>query len=176
MLKSGRLLSAVLLTGIMGALTLGAQPPQGGGPGPGGRPANPPPVERTFGLPPGRWWTDPAMVQRLALTADQQKQIENVFQSSRAKLIDLNATLQKEEVALEPLLDADPPDEARILPQIDRAAQARAELEKANARMLLGFRSVLNKEQWSKLQPGARPGPPSQRDNPPPPPPRNGGR
>ena len=76
-------------------------------------------------------------------------------------------------MVLEPLLDADPPDAAKILPQIDRVAQARAELEKANARMLLGLRGVLNKEQWSKLQsqrPGLQPG----RDNPPPP--RNGGR
>jgi Spy/CpxP family protein refolding chaperone len=176
-----RTLDVVLAT-LLGALALAAQPPQGGGPGqgPGGRrgggPGEPnrPPVERMFGgVPPGRWWTDPAMVQRLALSADQQKQIENMFQSSRAKLIDLNASLQKEEVVLEPLLDADPPDEAKIVPQIDRVAQARAELEKANARMLLGFRGVLNKEQWSKLQsqrPGLQPG----RDNPPPP--RNGGR
>jgi Spy/CpxP family protein refolding chaperone len=175
---------------LLAAATLAAQPPQGGGQGqgPGGRQGGPqigpgrglgepnrPPVERTFGaVPPGRWWTDPAVVQRLALTADQQKQIESVFQTSRAKLIDLNASLQKEEVVLEPLLDADPPEEAKILPHIDRVAQARAELEKANARMLLGFRGVLNKEQWSKLQPGSRIGPPPGRDNPPPP--RNGGR
>jgi hypothetical protein len=31
-------------------------------------------------------------------------------------------------------------------------AQARAELEKANARMLLGIRRVLNQDQWKKLQ------------------------
>jgi Spy/CpxP family protein refolding chaperone len=136
---------------------------------------NRPPIERMFGaVPPGRWWTDPAIVQNLALTADQQKQIESVFQSSRVRLIDLNASLQKEEVVLEPLLDADHPDEAKVLPQIDRVAQARAELEKANARMLLGFRAVLNQEQWKKLQPNARPGPPPQPNNPPPP--RNGGR
>jgi Spy/CpxP family protein refolding chaperone len=114
------------------------------------------------------------MVQRLALTAEQQKQIEAVFQSNRVKLIDLDGSLQKEELALEPLLDTDPVDSSKALPQIDRVAQARAELEKANARMLLGFRGVLNKEQWSKLQTGSRPGPPPGRDNPPPP--RNGGR
>ena len=44
---------------------------------------------------------------------------------------------------MEPLLAADQPDEGKILAQIDRVAQARAELEKANARMLLGLRRVL---------------------------------
>jgi len=44
-------------------------------------------------------------------------------------------------------------------------AQTRAELEKANARMLLGIRRVLNPDQWKKLQvavprrPGGFPGP-----------------
>jgi Spy/CpxP family protein refolding chaperone len=136
---------------------------------------NRPPVERMFGaVPPGRWWTDPAIVQNLALTPEQQKQMDTLFQANRVKLIDLNASLQKEEVLLEPLLDVDHPDEAKVMPQIDRIAQARAELEKANARMLLGFRSVLNQEQWKKLQTSSRSGPPPQRDNPPPP--RNGGR
>jgi Spy/CpxP family protein refolding chaperone len=110
-------------------------------------------MERAFRPgPPGRWWTDPALVQRLALTADQQKRIDTLFQQSRLKLIDLSAGVQKEEAVLEPLLEGDRPDEAQVLAQIDRIAQARAELEKANARMLLGFRGVLTLDQWKKLQ------------------------
>jgi periplasmic protein CpxP/Spy len=110
-------------------------------------------MERTFhAMPPGRWWTDPGLVQRIGLTPDQQKKIDGIFQQSRLKLIDLSAGLQKEETVLEPLLEADRPEEATILLQIDRIAQARAELEKANARMLLGFRSVLSQDQWKKLQ------------------------
>jgi Spy/CpxP family protein refolding chaperone len=53
---------------------------------------------------------------------------------------------------MEPLLGVDQPDEGKILAQIDRVAQARAELEKANARMLLGLRRVLTSEQWKTLQ------------------------
>jgi TonB family protein len=36
--------------------------------------------------------------------------------------------------------------------QIDKIAQARAELEKANARMLLGIRRVMTADQWQKLK------------------------
>jgi Spy/CpxP family protein refolding chaperone len=128
-------------------------------------------MERAFhGGPPGRWWNNPDMVQKLGLTADQQKKMDDIFQQSRLRLIDLNAALQKEETIMEPLMAADQPDEAKILSQIDRVAQARAELEKANARMLLGVRRVLNQDQWKKLQaegprpanvpgPGQGPGP-----------------
>jgi protein CpxP len=118
---------------------------------PPGRPGRPP-MERAFRRPPGRWWTDAALVQRLGLTTDQQSRIDAQFQQNRLKLIDLSAGLQKEEAILEPLLEADRPDETQVLAQIDRVAQARAELEKSNARMLLGFRGVLTLEQWKKLQ------------------------
>jgi periplasmic protein CpxP/Spy len=112
--------------------------------------ASRPPMERS--MPPGRWWDNPAMVQRLALNSDQQKKIDDTFQQNRLRLVDLNATLQKEEIIMEPLMQADTPDESRILAQIDKVAQARAELEKANARFLLGIRRILTQDQWKKLQ------------------------
>jgi hypothetical protein len=46
----------------------------------------------------------------------------------------------------------DQPNETRILAQIDKVAQARAELEKANARFLLAIRGKLTPEQWKQLQ------------------------
>jgi protein CpxP len=86
------------------------------------------------------------------LTAEQQKKMDEIFNANRLKLIDLFAALQKEEAIMEPLVAADPPDETKLLAQIDRVAQARGELEKANARMLLGIRRQLTHEQWLKLQ------------------------
>ena len=161
---------AILAAALLGgAAVLTAQPPPGErwggemahgeiaqGPPPG-RPGRPP-MERAFrGGPPGRWWMDPSEVQRLGLTTDQQKRIDALFQQNRLKLIDLSAALQKEEAIMEPLLQADHPDESQVLAQIDRVAQARAELEKTNARMLLGFRGVLTLEQWKKLEAEASP-------------------
>ena len=89
--------------------------------------------------------------------------MDDVFQQSRLKLIDLIAALEREEVTLEPLVAAEPLDESRITAQIDRVAQARAELEKANGRMLLGIRKLLTPEQWSKLSQLSAPAPAAQR-------------
>jgi len=112
-----------------------------------------PPMERAFHLGPrGRWWNNPDFVKKLSLTPDQQKKMEAVFEQSRPGLTDLSATVRKEEMAMEPLLSADQPDESKILAQIDRVAQARAELEKSYARMLLGLRRVLTPDQWKTLQ------------------------
>jgi len=150
---------------LTGGLALAQQPPDAPAPpappAPAARtpeappPPRPgrPPMERAFHAgPPGRWWDNPEMARKLGLSAEQQKRMDEIFQQHRLTLIDLNASLQKEEAILEPLMEADQPEESRIVAQIDRVAQARAELEKANARMLLGIRKVLNPDQWKKLQ------------------------
>jgi Spy/CpxP family protein refolding chaperone len=137
-------------------------PDMGGGMDRGPMAPHRPPMERAFRMGPrGRWWNNPEVAQKLGLSADQQKKMDDIFLQSRLKLIDQHAAVEKEEAILEPLLAAEQPDETRILAQIDKVAQARAELEKANARMLLGLRSVLTTAQWKTLQtlgPGDRPG------------------
>jgi Spy/CpxP family protein refolding chaperone len=178
--RSSKLAGLVLVLGSAMTWAQGAPPPQPPNPA---NPPPPPPVQQGRGVPqrlgpdqqgrlgmppqPGRppveramprWWNNPDMVQKLGINSDQIKKMDDIFQAHRLKLIDLNANLQKAEFTLEPLISADQPDEAKIVAQIDRVAQARAELEKANARMLLGIRQVLTPEQWKKLQ-EEQPGP-----------------
>ena len=150
----------------MGGPCMGVGPGMGRGMGRGmgmGRGPNaalaPQPGRGPMGQGMGRWWKNPQMVEKLGLTADQQKKMDDIFQQHRLKLIDVTAAVEREEVTLEPMMAADQPDEARIVAQIDKVAQARAELEKANARMLLGIRRILTPDQWKKLQAEApRPG------------------
>ena len=105
-----------------------------------------------MGMPMGRWWKNSELVKKLGLSDTQVQQIEKAFQDHRAQFIDLNAALQKQELALEPLVEADRPDEAQVTSQIDRVAQARANLEKSHAQMLLAIRRVLTVEQWKQLR------------------------
>jgi Spy/CpxP family protein refolding chaperone len=92
------------------------------------------------------------VVQKLSLTTDQTKKMDDIFQQSRLQLIDLRADVQKQEVMLEPLLSASTLDSAKAMAQIDKVADARANLEKADAKMLLGIRGVLTPDQWTKLR------------------------
>jgi Spy/CpxP family protein refolding chaperone len=155
----------VFIALLLGAICYGQQPSPGGpddpsqqGPGEPGRlgrggPGGPGgPGGRLRMGPPGRWWDDPEFVKRLGLSDEQQTKMDEIFNTNRLKLIDQFAAVQKEEAIMEPLVAADPPDENKLLAQIDRVAQARAELEKANARMLLGIRRQLTHEQWLKLK------------------------
>jgi Spy/CpxP family protein refolding chaperone len=101
--------------------------------------------------PMGMWWKNPMVVQRLTLTPEQTKKMDDIFQQSRLQLIDLKANVEKQQVLLEPMLSANPLDTNKAMAQIDKVAQSRADLEKANAKMLLGIRATLTPDQWTKL-------------------------
>jgi Spy/CpxP family protein refolding chaperone len=102
--------------------------------------------------PPGRWWDDPPLARKVGLTADQQEKMDDIFNANRLKLIDLFAGVQKEDAILDPLVNADSPDETKVLAQVDRLAQAKADLERTIARMLLDLRLQLTHDQWVKLK------------------------
>jgi Spy/CpxP family protein refolding chaperone len=154
---------------------------------------NRPPMEQAFGpMNAGNkgWWNNPGTIERLKLTDDQRKGMDAILLQHREKLIDLRANLQKAELAMQPLMSADTPNDAAITAQIDKVVQARAELERANARFLLAIRDKLTADQWKQIQsaqqergaegwrrdrgpgtpgPGFRGRPPNQQQGPPPP-------
>jgi Spy/CpxP family protein refolding chaperone len=155
-------LSLVLFAALSAASVIAQQPDAGPPPaGPGQHGPRPDQGRGGWGEgmrssfrigPPGMWWHNPDLIQKLTLTPDQQKRMDDILQQSRLQLVDLRANVEKQELLMEPMLATNPPDTNKILAQIDHTAQARAELEKANAKMLLGIRNVLTPDQWSKLQ------------------------
>ena len=142
---------------IAGLLIAGSALAQGPGEGPGGGQGfgeHRPPFEKAFdgqGIH-GRWWNNPKVVERLKLSDEQRKSFDEILFQHRETLIALRATLAKAELELEPLIRNEQPNESKILAQIDKVAQARAELEKANARYLLALRSKLTPEQWKQVE------------------------
>jgi Spy/CpxP family protein refolding chaperone len=155
--KEMKVLTAIRLGAVvavsLAAVLVGAQAPAPGPGGPGGPGfgGHRPPMERAMGEH-GRWWNDSKVVEKLNLTEDQRKSMDGIYQQHREQLIDLRAAVEKLEVAMEPMVSADQPNESAILAQIDRVAQARAELEKANARFLFELRSKLTPDQWKQVQ------------------------
>jgi periplasmic protein CpxP/Spy len=136
---------------LMAQSTAPAPPPGGGNTmymtqGPGG------PGMMGHGPGPRKWWKDSETVKQIGLSDGQATQIEQAFTDSKMRFIDMVATLQKEELKLESLLNADQPNDNAVTNQVDQVVQARGKLEKEHAMMMLNIRRLLTTEQWKKLQ------------------------
>ena len=101
--------------------------------------------------PPGRWWDDPQFARSIGLDSKQQHRMDDVFGANKGNLVKLYKNLQHEESQLEKTTRGKELDENTIFQQIDRVTQARGELEKANAHMLLQIRKEMTPQQAALL-------------------------
>jgi Spy/CpxP family protein refolding chaperone len=100
----------------------------------------------------GEWWKNPELAQKVGLSDAQTQQLDKISYESRLKMVDLRATLEKEQLMLGQQLQADHPNEDAVLGQVDKVSQARAAIERARVQTMLATRKVLTPEQWKKLQ------------------------
>ncbi len=127
--------------------------PQDPGPGgPGGGPG--PQMGRRGDGPRGpmKFWNNSEIATKLNLTDQQKQQLETTLTNYKLKLIDQQAAVQREQVKLEPLVQADKLDEAALTKQIDALITARGQLERTRAMMLIDMRKVLTVDQWKQLR------------------------
>ena len=126
-----------------------------GGPPPGSAPDQRGTVSTMSGGlqlgPPGRWWDDKHFAKDLHLRPEQQKKMDGIFDENRAALIRTYDGLQQEEQRMQTLVNAPVLDENALFTQIDRVAQARAALEKANTHLMLQIRGEMTAEQIARL-------------------------
>lgn len=102
--------------------------------------------------PPGRWWDDKHFAKQLRLSTDQQHRMDSIFEQNRGVLLKRFEELQQEEGRMEELTHARTLDENALFAQIDRVAQARADLEKANTHLLFQIRNEMDAEQITRLE------------------------
>jgi Spy/CpxP family protein refolding chaperone len=103
-----------------------------------------------LGLP-GRWWDDGKTVNHLSLRNDQQKKMDDIFNTNKGTLLDMYTNVQREETRLSSMSPKELQDEAKVFAQIDRVAMARADLEKEKVHILLQIRQQLDPDQLNKL-------------------------
>jgi Spy/CpxP family protein refolding chaperone len=126
--------------------------------GPAGDPPGPLPVPRggqgrmVIRREMGKWWQNPDIASKLQLTDAQVKQLDQVFFDHKLKLIDYGAEMEKQDLKLQALLDADQPDEAQVSSQVDQVLVARGQLEREYTMMNLNLRKVLSLPQWRQLK------------------------
>lgn len=112
-----------------------------------------PPAGAQF-VPDGKWWKRPRIAAAIDLTAEQEKQLDQIFARTRPKLIDLKAELDKRDFEFQQTMESGDtnPDRKAVAATIEAREEARAKLQKELALMVLDMKHVLKPEQWDRLQ------------------------
>jgi len=100
----------------------------------------------------GQWWKNPDIASKLQLTDAQVAQLNQVFFDHKMHLIDFGADMEKQDLKLQTLLDADQPNEGEVGSQVDQVLAARGKLEREFTMMNLNLRKVLSLDQWRQLK------------------------
>jgi len=100
----------------------------------------------------GKWWQNSEVAKKLQLNDGQITQLNQIFYEHRLKLIDYEAEMQKQDLKLQTMLDADQPDEGQVGGQVDQLLAARGKLEREFTFMNLDLRKVLSLDQWRQLK------------------------
>jgi Spy/CpxP family protein refolding chaperone len=100
----------------------------------------------------GAWWKNSKIAEKLNLTDAQIKQLEDTFYQHKLKLIDIGAAMEKSDMKLQQMLDADTVDESAVNAQVDQVLAARGQMEREFTTMNLNFRKILTPEQWKQLR------------------------
>ena len=103
-------------------------------------------------LPPGKWWRNPQISERLSLVPEQQARLDGIFRAAAPDLIDRRGEIEKLAVALRGELDQPQLDRQNLQRLAAALSQARGRLFERELMMLADMRAVLNDSQWAQLR------------------------
>jgi Spy/CpxP family protein refolding chaperone len=105
-----------------------------------------------FNLPPGRWWENEHLIDRVGLTDEQREQITGLVYDHAHRMIGLNADVKRAELELASLVAQPEFEVDRVRAAFAAFQAARQALERERFEMLLAVRETLTAEQWQTIQ------------------------
>lgn len=107
-------------------------------------------------VPPGKWWQRPQVIEEIGLTPEQQAALESVTIEHARTMVDLKAAVEKAEIDLRVVADAEPFSPEKVRVAFRGFVEARSRLEAERFEMLIKVRETLTSFQWKKLKDLAR--------------------
>lgn len=98
------------------------------------------------------WWENPRVVERLNLSPEQQKRIQELVFRHTEKMIDLRAEKQRAQLDLSRLLDAETLNDGALDKAAEALDAAQCSIERAQTRLRIEIARVLNREQRLALR------------------------
>ncbi len=98
-----------------------------------------------------KWWKDAGVVKELNLTEDQVNLIEQIFNSNKGQIADLNSQLKQKQSEFRSKIEDPNSSRDEVLELNDEVVHLKTKLKRLRLDMLLKIREVLTPEQRQNL-------------------------
>lgn len=102
--------------------------------------------------PVGRWWRLPQIAEKLNLTNEQRRQLDELFFTNRRKLIEMKSILERERLELDSVFNREPIDEEGIMAHFRRLEAARHRLATERFKYLIAVRKIVGIDRFQRLE------------------------
>ena len=106
----------------------------------------------TGAIPDGTWWKTPEVAKDLNLTAEEQKQLDDLYSENRLKMADLHSQVKKEKNELEMLFNAEPLNGTDCLNQFKKLQNARGHKAAERFSFIVAVRKLMGKDRFQRLK------------------------
>ena len=94
----------------------------------------------------------PQAAEELNLTEDQQDKLKELCYSHQEKVLEIKQKIEREQLELKKLMDADEPNESKIKAKVREIGSLRTDLQLAQVDLYFAARNILTDEQIEKIK------------------------
>ena len=103
-------------------------------------------------MPLGKWWQDPANVQKLNLTQEEVDTLDEAFNTRARKFMELKHAIELEQFELNGLMEGKTLDEPALMAQFNKLESARANLSQERFQYFVQIRKILGPDRFQKIK------------------------
>ena len=103
-------------------------------------------------IPLGKWWQNPAGVQKLNLTQEEIDTLDTAFNTRARKFMELKHAIELEQFELNNLMEGKTLDEPALMTQFNKLETARANLSRERFQYFIQIRKILGPDRYQKIK------------------------
>lgn len=103
-------------------------------------------------MPLGKWWQNPASVQKLNLTQEEVDTLDAAFNTRARKFMELKHAIELEQFELNTLMEGKTLDEPALTAQFNKLESARANLSRERFQYFVQIRKILGPDRFQKIK------------------------
>ena len=103
-------------------------------------------------MPFGKWWQNPAAIEKLSLTQEEVHTLDAAFNSRARKFMVLKHTIELEQFEMNGMMEGKALDESALMARFNKLESARANLSRERFQYYVQVRKILGPDRFQKIK------------------------